>query len=106
MDRQQEYVLRTLEDRDVRFIRLLFPDVGGALYSVALDPAVAEYDLSEALGLDGCSIDGFTRVFECDMLLQPVPTSFQILPWRGDEAQTSRMFCEVKMPDGEQAMVD
>lgn len=106
MDRQQEYVLRTLEDRDVRFIRLWFTDVVGALKSVALAPAEVEYAFSEGLGFDGSSIDGFTRIFESDMLLQPDPTSFQILPWRGDEEQTSRMFCDVKMPDGEPSMAD
>ena len=106
MDRQQEYVLRTLEDRDVRFIRLWFTDVVGALKSVALAPAEVEYAFSEGLGFDGSSIDGFTRIFESDMLLQPDPTTFQILPWRGDEEQTSRMFCDVKMPDGEPSMAD
>ncbi|MDN6357484.1 MAG: glutamine synthetase, partial [Yaniella sp.] len=50
MDRQQEYVLRTLEDRDVRFIRLWFTDVVGALKSVALAPAEVEYAISEGLG--------------------------------------------------------
>lgn len=106
MDRQQEYVLRTLEDRDVRFIRLWFTDVVGALKSVALAPAEVEYAFSEGLGFDGSSIAGFTRIFESDMLLQPDPTTFQILPWRGDEEQTSRMFCDVKMPDGEPSMAD
>src|SRR5699024_1297000 len=104
MDRQQEYVLRTLEDRDVRFIRLWFTDVVGALKSVALAPAEVEYAFSEGLGIDGSSIDGFTRIFESDMLLQPDPTSFQILPWRGDEDQTSRMLCDVKMRVGESSM--
>ena len=27
MDRQQEFVLRTLEERDIRFVRLWFTDV-------------------------------------------------------------------------------
>ena len=30
MDRQQEFVLRTLEERDIRFVRLWFTDVLGA----------------------------------------------------------------------------
>jgi glutamine synthetase len=31
MDRQQEFVLRTIEERDVRFVRLWFTDVVGSL---------------------------------------------------------------------------
>ena len=106
MDRQQEFVLRTIEDRDVRFVRLWFTDVTGALKSVALAPAEVEGAFTEGLGFDGSSIDGFTRIFESDMLLQPDPSTFQILPWRGEDEPTSRMFCDVMTPDGEPSASD
>ena len=101
MDRQQEFVLRTIEERDIRFIRLWFTDVVGTLKSVALAPAEVESAFDEGLGFDGSSIEGFSRVYESDMLLQPDPSTFQILPWRGEEDITSRMFCDVLTPDGE-----
>ena len=106
MDRQQEFVLRTIEDRDVRFVRLWFTDVTGTLKSVALAPAEVEGAFAEGLGFDGSSIDGYTRIFESDMLLQPDPSTFQILPWRGEEEPTSRMFCDVLTPDGEPSAAD
>ena len=101
MDRQQEFVLRTIEERDIRFIRLWFTDVVGTLKSVALAPAEVESAFDEGLGFDGSSIEGFSRIYESDMLLQPDPSTFQILPWRGEEDYTSRMFCDVLTPDGE-----
>ncbi|MDY6055544.1 type I glutamate--ammonia ligase [Micrococcus sp.] len=106
MDRQQDFVLRTIEDRDVRFVRLWFTDVVGTLKSVALAPAEVEAAFTEGLGFDGSSIDGYTRVSESDMLLQPDPSTFQILPWRGEQGQTSRMFCDVLTPDGRPAGAD
>ena len=106
MDRQQDYVLRTIEDRDVRFVRLWFTDVIGTLKSVALSPAEVENAFTEGLGFDGSSIDGYTRISESDMLLQPDPSTFQILPWRGDQGQSSRMFCDVLTPDGRPAPAD
>ena len=106
MDRQQEFVLRTIEDRDVRFVRLWFTDVTGTLKSVALAPAEVDGAFTEGLGFDGSSIDGFTRIFESDMLLQPDPSTFQILPWRGEDEPTSRMFCDVMTPDGEPSASD
>jgi len=106
MDRQQEFVLRTIEERDVRFVRLWFTDVVGSLKSVALAPAEVEGAFNEGLGFDGSSIEGLSRISESDMLLRPDPSTFQILPWRGEVEPTSRMFCEILTPDGEPAAAD
>ena len=106
MDRQQEFVLRTIEDRDVRFVRMWFTDVTGTLKSVALAPAEVESAFEEGLGFDGSSIEGFSRVTESDMLLLPDPSTFQILPWRGEDQPTARMFCDILTPDGEPSMAD
>ena len=81
MDKQQEFALRTVEERDVRFIRLWFTDVLGTLKSVAIAPAELEAAFEEGLGFDGSAIEGMTRVSEDDMIVQPDPSTFQILPW-------------------------
>ena len=101
MDRQQEFVLRTIEERDVRFVRMWFTDVVGSLKSVALAPAEVEAAFEEGLGFDGSSIEGLSLVSEADMLLQPDPSTFQILPWRSETEPTARMFCNILTPDGE-----
>nr|WP_231366471.1 type I glutamate--ammonia ligase [Zhihengliuella flava] len=106
VDRQQEFVLRTIEERDVRFVRLWFTDVVGSLKSVALAPAEVEGAFEEGLGFDGSSIEGLSRIYESDMLLQPDPSTFQILPWRGQVEPTSRMFCDILTPDGTPSPAD
>ncbi len=106
MDRQQEFVLRTIEERDVRFVRLWFTDVVGSLKSVALAPAEVERRLRGGPGLRRFSIEGLARVFESDMLAQPDPSTFQILPWRAETEATSRMFCDILTPDGEPSAAD
>ncbi|MBD7982312.1 MULTISPECIES: glutamine synthetase family protein [Oerskovia] len=106
MDRQQEFVLRTVEERDIRFIRLWFTDVLGMLKSVAIAPAELESAFSEGIGFDGSSIEGLTRVYEADMIARPDPTTFQVLPWRGDRHGTARMFCDILTPDGEPSLAD
>ena len=95
MDRQQEFVLRTIEERDIRFVRLWFTDVLGTLKSVAVAPAELEGAFSEGIGFDGSAIEGFARVFEADMLAKPDPATFQVLPWRGESPGTARMFCDL-----------
>ena len=68
MGKQEEFVLRALEERDVRFVRLWFTDVLGSLKSVAIAPAELEGAFSEGIGFDGSAIEGFARVYEADML--------------------------------------
>ena len=106
MDKQQEFVLRTIEERDVRFVRLWFTDVLGTLKSVAVAPAELEGAFSEGIGFDGSAIEGFSRVQESDMVAKPDPSTFQVLPWRGEQRATARMFCDIKMPDGTPSPTD
>ena len=93
MDRQKEFVLRTLEERDIRFVRLWFTDVLGYLKSVAIAPAELEGAFEEGIGFDGSSIEGFARVSEADMVARPDPSTFQVLPWTTSAARTIRRGC-------------
>lgn len=100
MDRQQEYVLRTVEERGVRFIRLWFTDVLGFLKSFAITSHDLETAFEEGMGFDGSAIEGFARAQESDMLAKPDPNTFALLPWRPDSEPVARMFCDVLLPDG------
>ncbi len=106
MGKQEDFVLRALEERDVRFVRLWFSDVLGSLKSVAVAPAELEAAFDEGIGFDGSAIEGFARVYEADMLAKPDPSTFQILPWRDEGPSTSRMFCDIVMPDGSPSYAD
>src|SRR5688500_5228519 len=107
MDRQQEFVLRTLEERDIRFVRLWFTDVSGYLKAVAVAPAEIEAAFAEGIGFDGSAIEGFARVYESDMLAKPDPGTFQVMPAaKGQPSDTARMFCDITLPDGSPAWAD
>jgi glutamine synthetase len=106
MDKQRDFVLRTIEERGVKFVRLWFTDVAGTLKMVAVAPAEVEGAFAEGLGFDGSAIEGLSRAYEADMLAQPDPSTFQILPWRGDVDPTARMFCDIMTPDGQPAAAD
>ena len=106
MGKQEDFVLRALEERDVRFVRLWFTDVLGYLKSVSVAPAELENAFDEGIGFDGSAIEGFARVTEADMLAHPDPSTFQLLPWRGEGPSTARMFCDIFMPDGSASYAD
>ena len=100
MEHQQSYVLRTVEERKVRLIRLWFCDVLGQLKSVAISPVELESVFEDGIQFDGSAIDGFSRVQESDVLAIPDASSFQLMTW-GDGAEVSaRMFCDLVNLDG------
>ena len=106
MGKQEDFVLRALEERDVRFVRLWFTDVLGFLKSVAVAPAELDNAFDEGIGFDGSAIEGFARVHEADMLAKPDASTFQVLPWRGEGPSTARMFCDIQLPDGGASYAD
>jgi len=97
---QIAYVLRTVEERDIRFIRLWFTDVLGFLKSFAITPAELQGAFDQGMGFDGSAIEGFARVQESDMVAIPDPSTFQILPAVNGGVRESRMFCDIAAPDG------
>ncbi|MGO9557901.1 MAG: glutamine synthetase family protein [Acidimicrobiales bacterium] len=105
MQSQREYVLRTVEERGVRFVQLWFTDVLGTPKSFAITPAELENALDEGMTFDGSAIDGFSRVQESDVLAKPDPKTFQILPLRSrhsdpDGSSVARVFCDILNLDG------
>jgi glutamine synthetase len=96
----KDYVIKTVEERDVKFIRFWFTDVLGVLKSFAVTDSELEGAFEEGMGFDGSSIDGFTRIQESDMVAFPDANTFQTLPWRPEEQGVGRMFTDIQTPDG------
>ena len=100
MEPQENYVLRTVEERGVRLVRLWFTDVLGQHKSVAISPAELEKVFEEGLQFDGSSIDGFSRVQESDVLARPDARTFELLPWAKDDEPSALIFCDIECLDG------
>jgi len=101
VDRQKEYVLRTVEERGVRFVRLWFTDVLGQLKSFAISPAELEGAFEDGMQFDGSAIDGFSRIQESDVLACPDAATFEILPWDAKGETSARIFCDLTTLSGE-----
>src|SRR3954470_24156197 len=102
MQQQLDYVLRTVEERGVRFVRLWFTDVLGSLKSFAITPAELETALEEGMTFDGSTIEGYSRIQESDMLARPDANTFGLLPLStDDDTAVARMFCDIEMHSGE-----
>ena len=96
-----DYVLRSVEQRDIRFVRLWFVDILGRLKNFAISPEDLEVACEEGIGFDGSAIEGFATPEDADMLAVPDASTFQILPWRPSHNGVARVFCDVCTPDRE-----
>jgi len=89
-------VLDTIEEEGVNFLRLQFIDILGVVKNVSITADQAEKAFTEGIYFDGSSINGFVRIQESDMRLQPDPSTFAILPWRDKEdGRAARLICDV-----------
>ncbi|MBW2708042.1 MAG: glutamine synthetase [Deltaproteobacteria bacterium] len=93
-------VRKIVKEMDISFVQFWFTDVLGVLKSFAITPSELEEGMTEGMGFDGSSIEGFARIHESDMIAKPDPTTFQLVPWRSGDRPVARMFCDIMHPDG------
>jgi glutamine synthetase len=93
---EAEAVLERIDEEGVDFLRLQFTDILGTVKNVSVPADQAEKAFTEGIYFDGSSIDGFVRIQESDMRLEPDPRTFAVLPWRNNGRVTSaRLICDV-----------
>ena len=93
---EAQSVLDEIAEQDVDFLRLQFTDILGTVKNVSVPADQAEKAFTEGIYFDGSSINGFVRIQESDMRLDPDPETFAVLPWRNSEKVTSaRLICDI-----------
>jgi glutamine synthetase len=96
----KEDILNSIEENQVRFLRLQFVDIGGNVKNVGIPVSQAEKALTSGIAFDGSSIEGFVRIEESDMILKPDYNTYNILPWDVSGGKVARLICDVHRPDG------
>ncbi len=91
-----------VRQEDVKFIRLAFCDVNGKQKNISITPDELSRAFSDGISFDASAIKGFGDEVGSDLLLFPVPSTLNILPWRSSHGNVIRMFCSMKYPDGTQ----
>ena len=95
-------VLEMVCEAQINFIKLQFTDVNGFIKAVTIPSKKLEDVFEHNAWFDGSSIEGFTRIFESDMVLKPDVSTFAIVPWTvGTDNSAARIICDVCLPDGE-----
>ena len=90
-------VLKTLKDKDVKFVDLRFTDTKGKMQHVTADvSAIDEGTFQDGYAFDGSSIAGWKGIEASDMLLLPDPASAHLDPFFAQT--TMAVFCDVIEP--------
>lgn len=93
-------IFRMTEENGVKFIRLQFVDLFGALKNVTITTSQLKKAINNQCMFDGSSIEGFVRIEESDMYLYPDLDTYMILPWTRENGVTARLICDVYKTDG------
>lgn len=106
MSYTKDGAMEYIRDNDVKFIRLVFCDIFGALKNVAVMADYLPRVFERGAGFDVSSINGLMNIEESDLLLFPDPATMAVLPWRPASGRVARMFCDIRYPDGESFVGD
>jgi len=93
-------ILKNCKERNVEFLRLQFTDIFGVNKNVEVPKSQFEKALDGEIMFDGSSIEGFARIEESDMLLNPDLSTFRVMPWANSGGQIARIICDIMNPDG------
>ena len=96
----KEEALKSIEEHNVKFIRLQFTDIQGVVKDVEIPVTQIKKALDDGISFDGSSVEGFVRIDESDMVLKPDVSSFAILPWNKEKGVVARVICDVYTPNG------
>jgi glutamine synthetase len=94
-------VWQEAEAANVRFVSLQFTDIMGVVKNVHIPFHKFSDAVDHGLWFDGSSVEGFARIHESDMYLDPDLDTFGIIPWERGPDATAKVVCDVYMPDGQ-----
>lgn len=97
---KKEEILKICKEENVKFLRLQFSDIFGVNKNVEVPESQFEKALNGEILFDGSSIEGFARIEESDMLLNPDLSTFRIFPWHNNGGKIARLICDIMNPDG------
>lgn len=91
----KEDILKIAQEEKIRYVKLQFTDILGALKNVEIPVEQLEEALDGEIMFDGSSIEGFVRVEESDMYLKPDYNTWSIFPWSEENCRVARLICDV-----------
>ncbi|MFA6845088.1 MAG: glutamine synthetase family protein [Sphaerochaetaceae bacterium] len=100
MNNTQEEVMQFIQEQDVRFVKLAFCDIFGALKNISISSKELGRAFDSGISFDASAVKGFLNVDESDLFLFPDASTLSVLPWRSSQERVVRFYCSIKRSDG------
>ncbi|MDR1786136.1 MAG: glutamine synthetase, partial [Spirochaetaceae bacterium] len=78
----EKTVLQYINENDVKFVKLFFTDILGAVKSISIMPGELEHAFESGISFDAGSVRGFKETGRSDLFLVPDAGTLAVLPWR------------------------
>jgi len=82
MEYSQSEVLQYIAENDVKFIKLFFTDIFGAIKSISIQPTILKKAFKDGISFDASVVKGFLNIDKSDLFIVPDPSTLSVLPWR------------------------
>ncbi|MGE5618467.1 MAG: type I glutamate--ammonia ligase [Sphingomonadaceae bacterium] len=99
-------ILEIVEREQVKFVNLQFTDIVGMVKQVTIPAHELEDTIENGKWFDGSSIEGFARIHESDMYLEPDLSTFGVVPFSQGGLVSAKLTCNICTPDGEPFLGD
>ena len=96
----QQEVIEFVQENDVKFIRLAFVDLFGAMKNIAVMASELPRAFEGGISFDASAVKGFCDVDRSELFLKPDPNTLTLLPWRPQTGRVARMMCDCLTPEG------
>jgi len=100
MEYTESEVLQYIAENDVKFIKLFFTDIFGAIKSISIQPGELKKAFKDGISFDASAVKGFLEASRSDLFIVPDPSTLSVLPWRPQHGRVVRFFCNVRNADG------
>lgn len=104
LDQTQRELLNTVEEEDIRFIRLAYCDLFGRPKNMAIMSSQLKKAFEEGIPADAGKIAGFEKSSSPDVFLVPDSSTASILPWRPSHDRVMRLMCDLRTADGQDSV--
>ncbi len=98
---EAQEILEKAKKDGVGFISLQFTDLLGVVKEVIIPVEKLGEALAKGAWFDGSSIEGFARIQESDLFLQPDLSTYSVVSWLTENGKTARLICNIYGANGE-----